>query len=423
MHRCLQVSAITLNQRARAATIVILSEAKNPRTLPVTRIYFGEGIPMRSRPHLKCSILLLVTFAVCLTLPGFTQSAAPAPTYPAHLPYALSNFVWWTDADLRQQLKERIPGLGEEIAPDRASESKIRDTLKALLKQKGIVADVMSEEPSPWSLTAETVPGAPGPAIVFSILNPQILVDQITIAGAPKTESDAIDQSLHGRKDREYSRGNDWYIREQAENQLQLSGYFDAQVNVDHDAPRLDGDQYRVNLTVSIIPGEQYHIGEITGDGGPLLKGRDLSTLFKIKPGDIATSSPFGKLAGQLLGLYEHYGYADAVVEGPPIVDHEHALVSYHLTVTPGPLYHLRSLTIHNLDAGQESKVRRLLGIGPGDLFDELVVSSLYNKVRADSSLNAYTFSFSPVKDKSAEMVDLTLDFSRNANQPTVTVP
>ena len=366
-------------------------------------------------------LLAAIILALATTGASLAQSAKPAPTCPAHLPYAFSNFVWWTDADLRAQLKKRIPGLGDEIAPDHASESKIREALKELLKQKGVTADVMTEEPSPWSLTAEKAPGAPGFAIVFSILNPQILVDQVNVAGAPKSVAEALNQSLNRPKDREYSNRNDWYIREQAENQLQESGYFDAQVNVDHDAPRLDGDQYRVNLVVSITPGPQYHIGEITGDGGPLLKGRDLSTLFRIKPGDIATSSPLGKLAGQLLGLYEHYGYADAVVDGPPVIDRERVLVSYHLSVTPGPLYHLRSLTIHNLDAGQESKVRRLLGIGPGDPFDVLGVSSLYNKLRADSSLNSYDFTFNPQKDKAAGTVDLTLDFSKNTDQPRVT--
>jgi outer membrane protein assembly factor BamA len=365
--------------------------------------------------------LPVIALALAFTSACLGQSAKPSPPYSAHLPYAFSNFVWWTDTDLRTQLKKRIPGLGDEIAPTQASESKVRDALKTLLRQKGIVADVMSEEPSPWSLTAETVPDAPRPAIVFSILNPQVLVDQVNIAGAPEFVTEALNQSLQGRKGREYSSRDDWYVREQAENQLQQSGYFDAQVDVNHDPPRLDTGQYRVNLVISVVPGPQYHIGEITGDGGPLLKGRDLSTLFKVKPGDIATSSPLGKLAGQLLGLYEHYGYADAVVEGPPVIDREHALVSYHLSVTPGSLYHLRSLTIDHLDAGQESKVRRLLGLAPGDPYDVLAINSLYSRLRADSMLSGYDFTFSPAKDKPAGIVDLTLDFFKKTDQPSVT--
>ncbi len=53
---------------------------------------------------------------------------------------------------------------------------------------------------------------------------------------------------------------------------MQHNGYFDTQVTVDHDAPRLNGDHYLVNLVLTITPGLQYHMGEISGDGGPLFR-------------------------------------------------------------------------------------------------------------------------------------------------------
>jgi outer membrane protein insertion porin family len=364
----------------------------------------------------------VIALALTFTTACLAQSAKPSPPYPTHLPYAFSNFVWWTDADLRVQLKKRIPGLGDEIAPTQASESKVRDALKTLLRQKGIVADVMSEDPSPGSLTAEHMPEAPRPAIVFTILNPQILMDRPIVSGAPELLADTLSQSLQRQSGRDYSDRENWIIRTEVEEQLRQNGYFDSHVDIDHDAPRLDGDHYQVNLVVSATPGPQYHIGAITGDGGPLLQGRNLFSLFKVKPGDVAPLHPLGDFAGRLQVFYEHYGYADVVVEGPPILDREHALVSYHLSVTPGPLYHLRSITINHLeDAGQESKVRRLLGLVPGDPYDVLAINSLYSKLRVDSTLSGYDFTFSPAKDKSAGIVDLILDFSKKTDQPSVT--
>ena len=177
-----------------------------------------------------------------------------------------------------------------------------------------------------------------------------------------------------------------------------------------------------MNLVLNITLGPQYHIGEITGDGGPLLLGHDLSSDFTLKPGDVATGSPWGYLAGQLRTLYAHHGYADVVVDGSPILDREHALVSYHLTVTPGPLYHLRNLTINNLDPDQQSDVRTLLGLAPGDVFDDMAISSLYRKLPTDSSLSNYTFVFRPIKDQNEAAVDLTLDFSKATDQPRVIV-
>ncbi|MDP9052355.1 MAG: hypothetical protein M3O31_16780 [Acidobacteriota bacterium] len=104
--------------------------------------------------------VVLLSLARCT----WAQTGKPA-AYPNHLPYAFSNFVWWTDPDLRAQLRKRIPGLGEELAPTHAAESRVRDALTSLLREKGIAADIISEEPSPSSLTGQYVPEAPGPAI------------------------------------------------------------------------------------------------------------------------------------------------------------------------------------------------------------------------------------------------------------------
>ncbi len=137
----------------------------------------------------RCPWLALAYSCASISL---AQTAKPASAYPTHLPYAFSNFVWWTDADLRAQLKKQIPGLGDEIAPDRPAESRIRETLKTLLKQKGVTADVITEDPSPWSLTAETAPGGSAPAIIFSILNPQSPCRPAYCLGCPQTQSPVI---------------------------------------------------------------------------------------------------------------------------------------------------------------------------------------------------------------------------------------
>jgi len=76
------------------------------------------------------------------------------------LPYSFGNFVWWSDDELRSLLKKRIPGLGDEIATTTAAEGRVRDALKALLKEKGITAEVQSQEPSYSSFGGFARPGS-----------------------------------------------------------------------------------------------------------------------------------------------------------------------------------------------------------------------------------------------------------------------
>jgi hypothetical protein len=377
---------------------------------------------MRSKSLSFYRNCLLTVLILSAAIAGLPQMAKQTQGYPSHLPYAFSNFVWWNDEELRIQLKKRMPALGEEIAPDSDTLRKMRDTLKEMLKEKGIQADVQTEEPSSFALTAQRAPGAPPPAIVFSILNPQILVGKILIAPAPEGLTAALQNSLQAREGHEYSSRQDWLVHSNIIQELESNGYLEAEVDIAHDTPRKDGSRYLVNLLISVKPGPQYHIASITADGGPLLQGQDLSRFFTQKRGDIANDNQFGPLPVQLRAYYEQRGYADVQIKAPPILDRGNGLVSYHLEVTPGPVYHLHSLTIHNLDPDSEKKARELLGLNVGDLYDGMAVDLFYRKISADAALAAYGLTFSPAKNKATAAVDLTLDFYKVDDKSSVTV-
>ncbi|MCL2659634.1 MAG: hypothetical protein FWD64_03835 [Acidobacteriaceae bacterium] len=372
---------------------------------------------------LKTAYCALLFFGLIVAMPARTEqthhSAAP---HSEHLPYAFSNFVWWSDGELRGLLKNRIPGLGDEITPYSPMERRLYDTLTALLKQKGIAAEIQINEPSKFELTAQRAPGAPPVAIVFGILSPPILIDKVIVSGAPETVAAVLDERFKPNEGRNYSGRLDWSFRSDAQDELESKGYLDSQIEIAHDSPRRSGDSYKVNLLVTVMSGPQYRVGTVTADGGPLLKGKDLSSYFAESPGDIAGHGPFGRLAGQLNALYWHYGYADVEINDHPVFDRPNAKVSYHLEVVPGPIYHLQSLTIHNLTPEQAQRVRELLGMEVGDVFDGMAINTLYHKLPSDDLLKAYEFSFSPAKDRAAAQVDLTLDFEKTGGKASVTV-
>jgi outer membrane protein assembly factor BamA len=350
----------------------------------------------------------------CLISAAWSQTTQPPQNYPARLPYRFSNFVWWSDDDLRVQLKNRIPGLGDEIAPASGTESTVRDALEALLKEKQVVAKVQSEDPSLTGV--ERAAGSPAPAIVFSIQSPQILVDKVVVSGNAIGLGGSISESLQAKEGQGYSSEQDWRVRATTQEQLQASGYLEADVAVSHDTARSDGDRYLVNLLVSVTPGRQYRISSISAGGGPLLPGRDLSPSFALKPGNVAGANPFGRVPSDLRTYYWRYGYADVEIHVTPQLDRAHALVAYRLDVSPGPLYHLQTLTIDNLNPEQQSKAQALLGLKPGDVFDQTAINGLHRKLAADPLLSGYGFTFNPKKDKTTALVDLSLDFYKSGS-------
>jgi hypothetical protein len=75
---------------------------------------------MNIRPREWLAILCGVLFwSLCIGT-GFAQDTKPQAQHPEHLPYSFSNFVWWTDEELRDLLKKRIPGLGSGAAVRKA---------------------------------------------------------------------------------------------------------------------------------------------------------------------------------------------------------------------------------------------------------------------------------------------------------------
>jgi hypothetical protein len=85
-------------------------------------------------------------------------------------------------------------------------------------------------------------------------------------------------------------------------------------------------------------------------------------------------------------------------------------------------MYRLATLTIQHLNPDQEGRARDLLGMKPGDIFDETAINALVHKIPLDPLLAGYEFSFNPKKNSLAATVDLTLDFSKAGGNSSVTI-
>lgn len=358
-------------------------------------------------------LVLLVVVGISISVASRAQDRSPVTNTKDHFPYAFGNFVWWPDVDLRAELKEHLPTLGDEIERGSPIESRVRTVLIQLLREKGVQAEVQIIEPSTDVFSSKRVPEAPPPSIVYSVLSPpEILVERLTFEGAPLDGSGSLSEVAAGMEGKPYRGMAFWSDRQRITEALQQLGYLSSTVMLNHGAPRKDGDHYLVSVTASITAGPKFHVASIKADGGPLVQGRDLSPYFSLKQGDVATPFAFGRLAGALRSVYWQAGYADVDFTGPPVLDAAHALASYHLQVTPGPLYHLRSVRFENLDPVQEAKAREMLGLKPGDAYDLMAVSDLNRKLSNPSSpLRAYGFSYTSKEDKPKQLVDLILNF------------
>jgi outer membrane protein assembly factor BamA len=359
-----------------------------------------------------CRLLTLTLVWLGSSFPSGAQTTGAESSAQNKFPYSFSNFVWWSDTDLRAELRRRIPSLGDEITRNSLAESKINTVLTELLQRKGINARVQSIEPSLDVLTLQRTPDAPPPSIVFRVLAPpNILIDKVVFENSPSDATELLSETVSNMKGRPFT-ANLWADKLRIKQSLEQLGYLSASLTLGHGQPTQQGDNYLVPVNAAITSGPKYHVLSVKADGGPLLKGRDLSTYFSLKPGDVATPNAFGRLAGSLRALYWHAGYPDVAFTGEPVLDHASALATYQFEVDPGPIYHLRSLKIENLDPSQQIEVKNTLSLKAGDVYDALAVANLQSKLSdAGSTLKGYGVSYSPQEDKQEHVVDLTLNF------------
>lgn len=374
------------------------------------------------------SLRIYICAAVILAAPIAAQTKQGALSIPTHFPYSFENFPWWTDDTLRALLRKKILGLTDEISTSKASLGKVRDALTTLLKERGIDAQVQSFEPSysavqkqPAELFGQPLPPAPPPTVIFSILTPRVLIGKLDVQSSDDLVKQLVQPEIEGYPGRPYALRSQAFLSERISKMLAQHGYLGSKVSVEHSSPQAVGGNFEVDLKVAVEPGPVFHISSITADGGPLLQGRDLSSFITAKPGDRAGWSPFNRLGPAVAAHYRRYGFADVYIKDTSTLDLTHASVDYQMSVDPGPLYHLRTLTIEKLNRKQEERVRELLEMKPGDIFQDDAINDLYRKIADEPLLRGLSFSFAPKRDKAASAIDLNLSFFVNSDEGYVT--
>lgn len=353
------------------------------------------------------SLLLLA-----LVLRAAGQAPAPAPQ---RFRYTFSNFVWWTDAELRTELGRRAKGVPAEIVPGSGDEQKLRKALGKLLRLKHVRAEVQTSAPDPALGHSE---GDPPEAIRFRIVPPPE-IDVESVSGAPGSPAPLAAEVARLNRimaAHPYAAEEFPFRERRVASALADAGYLAASVSLEHGSPHPGpGGKVLVPVTVTANPGPLFHVSEVTADGGPLLEGRSLSRFFGVHPGDVATPHAFPRLESSVRLLYQQKGFADVRVEDAPTLDIAHATASYHFRVVPGPQFRVGKLEIHGLSPAQSGEARAALGLRPGDLYNERAVAELYRKLKSSPTLLGQTFSYTVRRNSDGSTVDLALDFSPDA--------
>jgi outer membrane protein assembly factor BamA len=141
----------------------------------------------------------------------------------------------------------------------------------------------------------------------------------------------------------------------------------------------------------------------------------DLDTAIPLHPGDAANGMRIEAGWDAVRELYMRRGYLDVDVKPVPKFDDAGAKVTYSVSLTEGPQYHMGKLVMSGLSIDGESRARAAWKLSPGVVFDE----SVYEEFLSDGikqAFSGYPFHYEKIgrflqKDPASGTVDVMLDF------------
>jgi len=324
------------------------------------------------------------------------------------VPIWFDNFPWFSDDELVAALKNAVP-LFDGAAPEGGTLlNDISQELQGLLATRGVHATV-----------SHTLTSAPGGDQRIQ----QFRVDDAAVNVASVQFSDALAQSDRGIQARlmdivggAYSRTAVELFEIEQVRPVYLSHGF-LRVKFGPPKARLTGGatDSRVAIDVTIEPGSTYAWTEPTWKGNSVLGVLELSTLVPLHDGDPADGMKIERGWQAVSDAYARHGYLSAALDPQPHFDDRAKRISYAVSITEGPQYHMGKLVLTGLSLDGERRIRAAWRIQPGEVFDK----SVYDEFVANGIRQAFSglpFHYEKIgrflqEDASAGVVDVLLDF------------
>lgn len=293
------------------------------------------------------------------------------------VPVRFEDFVWFSDEELVQRIKERAPMFNGELPLSGNLPDRVSDVLQALLVENAI----------PGNVEYERAGKANGPldAIVYRVSEVVIQIRNVEFSGATEAELPALKEAARRVFDREYSRS---VLNALVEHQLlpvyQTRGYLKAAFGVPQPKvvkkPSADSGEGIRSLTIvdvvyAVTPGPQYKIKGLQWSGNKEFPTEVLQKMVRAQPGDIANTVRIGDNLKDVQKLYGSRGYVSATIKADAEFDDATSTVQMHLNVTEGYQYHMGELEFRGLDNSLTAKLRNAWKLRPGDVYDATYLS------------------------------------------------
>lgn len=321
------------------------------------------------------------------------------------LPAAFENLVWMSDAELRDQLRQRLPLFHGDIPLNGRLGDQVAEEAAAILKQRDIDAHVSS--------TQSCGVGAQHCTREFSVDNIQIDTATVTLAGAPPEITTEVQQAaLKSVIGKPYSRSRtDAEVTQIVRAACLRRGLLKPEITEIKASPSAtSGGGVGVTVAASVVPGPAYRFeGQKWVGNTPIetAKLEKMVHLYDHLPVDGAKLETDLERVRAELALR---GYMQARVAAQPQFDDQQGTVQYTFAVTPGPLYKMGKLDLSGFPDKLVNEVTTLWKLREGDPFDRSYVVRFFADQRIMQLFEGKQFVVEQSEGETPQIVDISIN-------------
>lgn len=272
------------------------------------------------------------------------------------------NLIWFSEKELRAQLKELVPLFGEKIPLKGDIPAKIEVALEYLLKEKGI--------PGTVTVLGAGQIGGSVTALQFSVTGVRLAIQQVEILGAQAVDAVALAGAIQPLLNTDYDQS---FVREFVRRNVgQLYtrlGY----LKVAFGPPSvsvLPGSSQDLAVAVPVVEGDQFALREIRWEGNQAIPSADLAQHVHVRPGQPADTIQMESDLEEIQALYGTKGYIAAQLRLRPEFDDAEKSVAFSVQVHEGDLYSMGQLEIAGIDPARAEALRKTSELAPGQPYD-----------------------------------------------------